>query len=166
MAKVKEQSSAKQQEIDALRNEIAQLTEENHRLRQSNDTLIDALKSCHNDINSQVDVLMTLKKEMISYEVQLESMTAENVALKARMGRIENNPIGKVALQTYRNLRDLKADLNNAGKKNHAESAKSKTPATESAKQQIVKTLEKNHIGKVALKLFRNAKSIAKANTK
>ncbi len=155
-----------QQQLDTLRQENLKLIEENHRLRQSNDTLIDALKSCHNDISSQVDVLMTLKKEMISYEVQLDSMTAENVALKARISKIENNPIGKVALQTYRNLRDLKADLNNAGQKKHTKLAKNQNPPTEGMKKQIVQTMEKKHIGKVALKLFRNAKSIVKANTK
>lgn len=136
MTKSEERALITQQEIDALRQENLRLIEENDKLCKSNDTLIEALKSCHNDITGQVDVLMALKKEMLSYEVQLESMTAENVTLKTRIDKIENNPIGKIAFKTYRNLRDLKTDIYNAMKKNDTKISKS-----QSAK--IVQSLQK-----------------------
>ncbi len=155
-----------QQELDALRQENLRLAEENRKLRQSNDMFIDVIKDCHNDISNQINVLTTLKKEMLSYEVQLDSVTAENVALKARMGRIEGNPIGKVALQTYRNIRDLKADIVMKSQRSSETASKDKTVSAHEAKRQIVQTLETNPMGKAALKIYRSAKSIAKKGAK
>ncbi len=84
------------------------LLAENERLRQENEELAHHLKSCYDDLNRQIAVMSAVKKDLRRYEVQLNSLKTENAEFKSKFAKIQNNPLGKVALKVYRWLREMK----------------------------------------------------------
>lgn len=105
-------------ELDLLRKEnrelkdsIAILNHKNTTLQQENKSLIQELKGCHDDTCRIINMLTALKKDIRRYEVQINSLKSENVALKNKFAKIENNFIGDLALKTYRTLREVKRRL-------------------------------------------------------
>ena len=87
---------------------IDALTQENEALKQQNELYVSELKACRSEISRQIELAMALKKEMRRYEVQLNSLKAENDEFKNKFARIENNMVGKAMLQGYRWLREMK----------------------------------------------------------
>ncbi|MBQ8210614.1 MAG: hypothetical protein IJZ35_08540 [Clostridia bacterium] len=88
--------------------ELELLKQQNEALRKENTYLVQQLAECHDSVCSQITVMTVLKKDIRRYEVQLNSLKAENAALKAKFDKIENNFIGRLLLKVYRILRELK----------------------------------------------------------
>lgn len=84
------------------------LIQEIQRLKTENLKLLNELKICRDEICKLIGVITSIKKEIRRFEVQINSLKTENEELKNRFARIENHPIGKLALKAYRFLRELK----------------------------------------------------------
>lgn len=88
-------------ETETLNAEIEQLKEER-------DELLLMLKDCHDTVFSQIDAITSVRKELRRYEVQLNSLKAENEEWKRKFAKIEKNFFGKILLKLYRFLREIK----------------------------------------------------------
>lgn len=87
--------------------EYEELLKENERLKSENETLLLEIKSCRDDLNRQIAVMTSIKKDIRRYEVQLNSLKTENAEFKKKFAMIENNPIGRFALKIYRWLKEM-----------------------------------------------------------
>lgn len=94
-----------------MEDKLKQLQLENEKLKQQNERLVNEIELCHKELGAQISVLNSVKTEMRRYEVQLDTFKAQNAELKHRFDVIENNPICKILLQLYRNLREIKHRL-------------------------------------------------------
>ena len=86
---------------------LEELQLENERLKQENEALLTEIKNCRDDLNRQIAVMTSIKKDMRRYEVQLNSLKTENAEFKNKFAMIENNPIGRFALRIYRWLKEM-----------------------------------------------------------
>lgn len=91
-----------------MNNDFEALQKENEQLKLENEALILEIKNCRDDLNRQIAVISSIKKDIRRYEVQLNSLKTENAEFKNKFARIENNPIGRFALKIYRWLREMK----------------------------------------------------------
>ncbi|MBR5233914.1 MAG: hypothetical protein IKW03_06860 [Clostridia bacterium] len=87
--------------------EYEELLKENEQLKKENEALLLEIKSCRDDLNRQIAVMTSIKKDMRRYEVQLNSLKTENAEFKNKFAMIENNPIGRFALKIYRWLKEM-----------------------------------------------------------
>lgn len=87
--------------------EYEELLKENERLKSENEALLLEIKNCRDDLNRQIAVMTSIKKDIRRYEVQLNSLKTENAEFKNKFAMIENNPIGRFALKIYRWLKDM-----------------------------------------------------------
>lgn len=83
------------------------LLKENERLKSENEALLLEIKNCRDDLNRQIAVMTSIKKDIRRYEVQLNSLKTENAEFKNKFAMIENNPIGRFALKIYRWLKEM-----------------------------------------------------------
>lgn len=84
-----------------------ELLKENERLKTENEALLLEIKNCRDDLNRQIAVITSIKKDIRRYEVQLNSLKTENAEFKNKFAMIENNPIGRFALKIYRWLKEM-----------------------------------------------------------
>ena len=84
-----------------------ELLKENERLKSENEALLLEIKTCRDDLNRQIAVMTSVKKDIRRYEVQLNSLKTENAEFKRKFAMIENNPIGRFALKIYRWLKEM-----------------------------------------------------------
>lgn len=84
---------------------LTDLIAENKKLKLENAALLEELKHCHNDISDGIATVLSIKKELRRYDVQINSLTAENNRFKQKFDKIENNPIGKLMLKVYRKFK-------------------------------------------------------------
>lgn len=91
-----------------MNNDFEALQKENEQLKLENEALILEIRNCRDDLNRQIAVISSIKKDIRRYEVQLNSLKTENAEFKNKFARIENNPIGRFALKIYRWLREMK----------------------------------------------------------
>lgn len=87
--------------------EYEELLKENERLKSENEALLLEIKNCRDDLNRQIAVMTSIKKDIRRYEVQLNSLKTENAEFKNKFAMIENNPIGRFALKIYRWLKEM-----------------------------------------------------------
>lgn len=87
--------------------EYEELLKENERLKSENESLLLEIKTCREDLNRQIAVMTSVKKDIRRYEVQLNSLKTENAEFKKKFAMIENNPIGRFALRIYRWLKEM-----------------------------------------------------------
>ena len=87
--------------------EYEELLKENERLKSENEALLLEIKTCRDDLNRQIAVMTSIKKDIRRYEVQLNSLKTENAEFKRKFAMIENNPIGRFALRIYRWLKEM-----------------------------------------------------------
>ena len=87
--------------------EYEELLKENERLKSENEALLLEIKSSRDDLNRQIAVMTSIKKDIRRYEVQLNSLKTENAEFKNKFAMIENNPIGRFALKIYRWLKEM-----------------------------------------------------------
>lgn len=87
--------------------EYEELLKENERLKSENEALLLEIKNCRDDLNRQIAVMTSIKKDLRRYEVQLNSLKTENAEFKNKFAMIENNPIGRFALKIYRWLKEM-----------------------------------------------------------
>lgn len=87
--------------------EYEELLKENERLKSENEALLLEIKNCRDDLNRQIAVMTSIKKDIRRYEVQLNSLKTENAEFKNKFAMIENNPIGRFALRIYRWLKEM-----------------------------------------------------------
>lgn len=87
--------------------EYEELLKENERLKNENEALLLEIKACRDDLNRQIAVMTSIKKDIRRYEVQLNSLKTENAEFKRKFAMIENNPIGRFALKIYRWLKEM-----------------------------------------------------------
>lgn len=87
--------------------ENEELLKENERLKSENEALLLEIKSCRDDLNRQIAVMTSIKKDIRRYEVQLNSLKTENAEFKNKFAMIESNPIGRFALRIYRWLKEM-----------------------------------------------------------
>lgn len=87
--------------------EYEELLKENERLKSENEALLLEIKACRDDLNRQIAVMTSIKKDIRRYEVQLNSLKTENAEFKNKFAMIENNPIGRFALKIYRWLKEM-----------------------------------------------------------
>ena len=87
--------------------EYEELLKENERLKSENEALLLEIKNCRDDLNRQIAVMTSIKKDIRRYEVQLNSLKTENAEFKNKFAMIENNPIGRFALEIYRWLKEM-----------------------------------------------------------
>ncbi len=84
------------------------LKQENEKLKSQNERLLNIIKKTREDLDRETAVLTSLKNEARRLDVQLNSLKTENEELKNKFAKIENNPIGGLALKVYRTLREAK----------------------------------------------------------
>ena len=87
--------------------EYEELLKENERLKSENEALLLEIKNYRDDLNRQIAVMTSIKKDIRRYEVQLNSLKTENAEFKNKFAMIENNPIGRFALKIYRWLKEM-----------------------------------------------------------
>lgn len=87
--------------------EYEELVKENERLKSENEALLLEIKNCRDDLNRQIAVMTSIKKDIRRYEVQLNSLKTENAEFKNKFAMIENNPVGRFALKIYRWLKEM-----------------------------------------------------------
>jgi len=87
--------------------EYEELLKENERLKSENEALLLEIKNCRDDLNRQIAVMTSIKKDIRRYEVQLNSLKTENAEFKNKFAMIENNPVGRFALKIYRWLKEM-----------------------------------------------------------
>lgn len=87
--------------------EYEELLKENEHLKSENEALLLEIKNCRDDLNRQIAVMTSIKKDIRRYEVQLNSLKTENAEFKNKFAMIENNPIGRFALKIYRWLKEM-----------------------------------------------------------
>jgi len=71
--------------------EYEELLKENERLKSENEALLLEIKNCRDDLNRQIAVMTSIKKDIRRYEVQLNSLKTENAEFKNKFAMILKN---------------------------------------------------------------------------